>query len=264
MIIPAAEPVAFNLFGMPVYWYGVCLAAAIFLSILAGNAILNRQYPYYKKDVIIASAPIIIIAGIAGARLYFCLLNLPYYFTHPLDTIDIRQGGLSIHGALIFGIAAVIFTAKKNQIPVLRLLDAMGCATILGQAIGRWGNYFNSEAYGYPTSGQNWGLFIPESRRVVEYSNYSLFHPAFLYESLLDLLGFFILCFIYFKFGKKYSGLAFFVYLILYSVIRFCTEQIRIDSALNIGNIPIAQIISIVIFIFGVAGIAVLKYRKRS
>jgi len=262
MIIPAPQPVAFSLSGLPVYWYGICMACAIFIAIICANAMFNRQNDFLKKDIIVSFAPVVIICGILGARLYFCFLNPVYYFAHPVEILDIRQGGLSIHGALIAGIASLWVLAHKNKIPVLNILDAMGCATILGQAIGRWGNYFNSEAYGLPVSSQRWGLFIPPERRVGQYYDYSLFHPAFLYESILDLCGFFLLLFIYFKYSKKYSGLPFFTYLTLYSVIRFFIEQIRVDSALNLGGIPVAQLVSVICFLTGLCGITVALFKN--
>lgn len=263
MIIPAPPSVALSLFGFPIYWYGIILACAIFVAILVANKFFNVLNRDLKKDVIISCAPWVIILGIVGARLYFCSLNPSYYFYHPSEILDIRQGGLSIHGALILGILTLIISAKKNNVPVMKILDPMGCATILGQAIGRWGNYFNSEAYGLPVFGQKWGLFIPESRRVAQYLNYSLFHPTFLYESVLDLLGFGFLTFIFFRFGKKYSGLPFFAYLTLYAVIRYFIEKIRIDSALNIDGVPIAEIISVSLFIIGFVGTIYSIYRVK-
>lgn len=265
MIIPSPESVAFNLFGFPIYWYGITMAIAIFFAILAGNWIFNVLNKFGKKDVIISCAPAVIICGILGARFYFCMLNASYYFSHPVEIFDIRQGGLSIHGALIFGIIALVAAAKVNKVSVWKVLDSMGCATILGQAIGRWGNYFNSEAYGLPVAGQKWGLFIPESRRVAEFIDFSLFHPAFLYESVLDLFAFGLLLWIALQFGKKYSGLPFFAYLTVYSLIRFFIEQIRVDSALNLGGVPIAEIMSVVLFVVGLSGmLAVLLYRGRA
>lgn len=254
MIIPAPSSVAFSVFNFPIYWYGIILASAIFVAIIIGNKFFNVINVKMRKDVIISCAPLIIISGIIGARLYFCLLNPSYYFAHPIEIFDIRQGGLSIHGAIILGVPALMISALKNKVPVMNVLDSMSCATILGQAIGRWGNYFNSEAYGFPVSGQAWGVFIPESKRVVEYMNYSLFHPTFLYESILDLFGFGILTFILFKFGKKYSGVPFFAYLTVYSVIRFFVERIRIDSALDIGSLHVAEIMSVILFVIGIAG----------
>ena len=262
-VIPAPNPVAFNLFGLPIYWYGVIMAFAIFVGMLVGNKVFNSVNSNTRRDVIIEYAPLIIISGILGARLYFCMLNPGYYFSHPIEILDIREGGLSIHGAIIFGILSIIFTAKKTKVSLLSILDGMACAVICGQVIGRWGNYFNSEAYGLPVKSQNWGLFIPEPHRIAGYTDFSLFHPAFLYESVLNLAGFIFLLFIMLKFGKKYKGLTFFIYLIIYAVIRFFIEQIRIDSALNFGNIPIAEVVSIVLFIIGLIGALAVLCRKK-
>ena len=256
MIITAPNDVAFNLFGLPIYWYGITMATAIFVAMISANIIYNRINKNLPKDVIIEYAPYIIFAGILGARLYFCFLNPHYYLVqHPLQILDIRQGGLSIHGAILGGVLSMTIIAKKLKIPVMSIVDALSCTTILGQAIGRWGNYFNSEAYGLPVASQKWGLFVPISKRVSIYSDYRLFHPTFLYESVLDLFGFGILLLIYLKFGKNFRGLPFFAYLMLYSVIRFFIEQIRVDSALNVASVPIAEIISICLFAIGFVGV---------
>lgn len=260
MIIPASHDVAFNLFGLPIYWYGITMACAIFFAMIVGNKFFNLINKNSYKDLILEFAPAIIISGILGARLYFCLLHFSYYFFHPIAILDIRQGGLSIHGAIIAGLICLFVVARKTKVNILNILDAMACSVILGQAIGRWGNYFNSEAYGLPVASQNWGLFIPVSKRVSQYADFSLFHPTFLYESILDLLAFVILSTLFFKFGKKFSGITFFTYLILYSFIRFFIEQIRIDSALNIASIPIAEIVSVVLFAIGLIGFITLFY----
>lgn len=258
MIIPSPNPIAFTIFKFPVYWYGIIMALALLVSILVANFICNKQNIDFKRDLIISYAPIIIICGVLGARLYFCLLNPSYYFANPLEILDIREGGLSIHGGLLGGILGLTLLSLKDKISTLKLLDVLACATFLGQAIGRWGNYFNSEAYGYPVSGQNWGLFIPETHRVSYFVNYSLFHPTFLYESLLDLLGFGILFLLLKKNGETHVGTVFFAYLVLYAIVRFFVENMRVDSALNIGTTPIAQIVSVVMLIFGVVGLCVL------
>jgi phosphatidylglycerol:prolipoprotein diacylglycerol transferase len=262
MIIPAPNDIAFNLFGIAVYWYGIIMACAIFISIIAANKLANLLNIASKKDIIIAYAPIIIILGILGARLYFCMLNPHYYFAHPLEILDIREGGLSVHGSILAGLLCIYLMSRHYKVTFLHIADVFGCATILGQAIGRWGNYFNSEAYGLPVKSQSWGLFIPEGKRISEYSDFSLFHPTFLYESILDLIAFFILFFIIRKFGKKYIGLTFFSYFILYSIIRFFVEQLRIDSALNINSLPIAIWVSFFFFISGIIGITVILVRN--
>lgn len=258
-VIPAPNSVAFDLFGFPIYWYGITMALAIFVAMIVANKLFNCVNKNLQKDVIIEYAPLIIICGILGARLYFCLLNTGFYFNHPLEILDLRQGGLSIHGAIFGGILSLVFIAWKIKSSFMNILDSLACATFLGQAIGRWGNYFNSEAYGVPVVGQNWGLFIPQARRVAQYVDYSLFHPTFLYESVLDICGFGILIYIILKFGKKMQGLTFFTYLVIYAIIRFLIEQIRVDSALDLGTVPIAQIVSVILFVVGVLGILIIN-----
>lgn len=263
MIIPAPNPVAFSFLGLPIYWYGIIMASAIFAGMIVANKLFNITQSNLGKDVIIEYAPLIIIMGIFGARLYFCMLNAGFYFTHPLEILDLRQGGLSIHGAIIGGVVSLLFVAFRTKIPLMKILDPLSCATILGQAIGRWGNYFNSEAYGIPVNSQSWGLFIPEAKRSAEFLNFSFYHPTFLYESILDLCGFVALLFIFLKLGKKMQGVTFFSYLTIYAVIRFFIEQLRVDSALNIGIMPIAQIVSIVLFVIGVVGVVTINRIKR-
>ncbi len=254
MIIPAPNDIAFSLFSFPVYKYGIVMAIAILVGLLLANKLLNTSGLTQKKDAIIDFAPIIIILGILGARLYFCMLNPHYYLSHPLEILDIREGGLSIHGGIIGGIISIILMSKKYKINFLNLIDCVACATILGQAIGRWGNYFNSEAYGIPTTSQNWGLYIPPEHRISEYSSYNLFHPTFLYESILNLIAFTLLLLIYKKLGNKYAGITFCIYLILYSLIRLFIEPMRVDSALDINNFPIAVLLSVILFVLGISG----------
>lgn len=254
-VIPAPNPVGFHIFNIPIYKYGIVMAVAIFVAIVVANKLFNLKNKLFKKDLIIEYAPLLIIMGILCARIYFCMLNSGFYLAHPLEVLDIRQGGLSIHGAILGGVLSVIYITAKTKVPFMKIMDSIAGATFLGQAIGRFGNYFNSEAFGYPVTGQNFGLFIPQNMRPEKFADYSLFHPTFLYESVLDLVGFFIVLFLYKKFGGKYDGLVFFSYLILYAVIRFFIEQIRIDSALNVASIPIAVIISAVLFAIGICGI---------
>ncbi len=264
MIIPAQNDIAFNIFGISVYWYGIILASGMFFALICANKLFNESHPELKKDIILEFSPLIIIFGILCARLYFCLLNPNYYLSHPLEIFDIREGGLSIQGGIIGGILSSLFIIKKYRLKFLTIIDPIACATFLGQAIGRWGNYFNSEAYGLPVASQNWGLFIPQSRRIAGFSEYELFHPTFLYESILDFISFLILLFVYKKFGRKYRGIVFFEYLTIYAVIRFFIEKIRIDSALNINSVPIAQIASVILFVTGVAGIITVLVKTKN
>ena len=250
MIIQSPGEVAFYIFNFPVYSYGIILAFAVFLGVCTAE-ILAKKFSDIPENFFVDNSPVVIIAGILGARLYYCIVNYPYYIHNPLEIFDIRQGGLSIHGMLIAGIITFYFLAKKYRVNLLRLLDVLACSVILAQSAGRWGNFFNSEAFGYPTDG-NWGVFIPVSQRPVEFLNYELFHPAFLYESFLDLVVFALLIFIL---RRTRAGCTFFWYLILYSVVRIFVEYFRIDSVLNIGGLPIAQVVSVLLIIAGLVGL---------
>jgi phosphatidylglycerol:prolipoprotein diacylglycerol transferase len=266
-VIPAPNSVAFSIFGIPIYKYGIVMALAIFVAMVLANYyynISNSEEKSFRKDIIYEYAPLIIVAGILGARIYFCMLNPHYYLTHMLEILDIRQGGLSIHGAILGGGFGLWLVAKRTKTAFLAVIDTLSGSMFAGQAIGRWGNYFNSEAFGLPVAGQNWGLFIPEASRPVQYSEFSLFHPAFLYESCLDILGFAIMYVIVRRFGKTHKGMTFFTYLILYSLIRFFVEQIRVDSALNIGIVPVAQIVSVIMFVAGLCGVVYVLRKNRA
>lgn len=252
--------IAFNIFGIDIYWYGIVLAFAIFVGFYTAYKLCKRYYSEQYTDFAADYSSILIIVGILGARLYYCLVNFSYYAIHPLEIINIRQGGLSVHGMILFGVTALYFFAKSKKLSFLKLADIYLCASLLAQSIGRFGNFFNSEAFGYPTN-LPWKLYIPISKRPAEFINFDYFHPTFLYESILDFIGFVILLILYKKFSK-HSGLIACLYLVLYSIIRIFVEYFRIDSALNISGIPVAQIMSLFLFIIGIAGICLILRKK--
>ncbi len=259
MVIASPGEVAFFIFNFPIYWYGIILAFAVFVGVACAE-ILARKFSVLPHNFFIDNSPLVIICGIVGARIYYCFVNFNYYIKHPFEIIDIRQGGLSVHGMIFAGVIAVYFLAKKYRVSILAILDVLVCPVILAQAIGRWGNFFNSEAFGYPTNA-DWGVYIPVSHRPLAYINYDLFHPAFIYESFLDFAAFFILFFI---FRKMPEGVTFFSYLILYSIIRIIVENFRIDSVLNIASIPVAQWVSCFFILVSVCGLIALACSKNS
>lgn len=231
-----------TIFGVHIYFYGVILA----LAIVAGTLIsehLAFKYFELKKETIIDLAPYLIIFGIIGARLYYCCLNYDFYLRFPTEIIAIRHGGISIHGAILGGLVGLLIFSKRHKIPWLKLADVSVLGLSLAQAIGRWGNFFNSEAFGTPTN-LPWKLYIAPQYRPVPYEGYEYFHPTFLYESILDL-GIFGILFWILKTGKtrKEGNLAL-IYLILYSLARIFVEYYRIDSVLYIHGISVAIIIS--------------------
>ena len=252
--------IALNIFGIDVYWYGIILAAAICIGFVTACKISKLYFEKKYSDFVSDYSPILIILGILGARFYYCIVNYSYYMANPLNILNIRQGGLSIHGMIIFGILGLYILSKIKQLSFYKLADIYLCSSLFAQSIGRWGNFFNSEAFGYPTN-LPWKLFIPLSKRPAEFVNFNYFHPTFLYESLLDLIGFLILLSLFKKFSKK-SGLIACCYLVIYSLIRLLVEHFRIDSALNLFNVPIAQIVSVVLVLLGLAGIIAILRKK--
>lgn len=250
--------IAFKLGPISLHYYGIIMALSLLLGILAAKFICEKIYKEFDADMVYEIAPYLIMGAIFGARLYYCIMSFDYYLQNPVEIIQIWQGGLSIHGAIIGGLIVGVLYAKRHKLPILKLCDIFSYGLILGQALGRWGNFFNSEAFGRPT--ENFlKLYIPIYKRPLEYLGVDYFHPTFLYESVLNICIFLILFFVVRKLAKDKDGIIFFSYLILYSVVRILIEQVRIDSILNVFGIPIAQIISLLFIIIGVVGIILVN-----
>lgn len=244
--------------GLNIYNYGVVLALAIATGVIVSDWIGQKWFEL-KKDTIVDLAPYLIIFGILGARLYYCLLDFDFYLRFPTEILAIRHGGISIHGAILGGFIGLIIYAKRHKTSVSKLCDVSSIGLVLAQAIGRWGNFFNSEAYGKPTL-LPWKLYIAEPYRKIPYLNCEFFHPTFLYESILDLVIFAILVYIAKnKISKKNGNIAL-IYLILYSAARIFVESLRIDSVNYIFGIPVAIIVSVSIII--ISTIVLIKNNK--
>jgi phosphatidylglycerol:prolipoprotein diacylglycerol transferase len=201
----------------------------------------------------------LVIGGIVGARVYEVLfVDFSYYVTYPSEIIKIWHGGLAIHGAWFGGIVVAWLQAKKFRLNFLKILDSLSLVMPLGQAIGRWGNYFNQELYGLPT-GSPWGIPISLGNRVVGFEQFTHFHPTFLYESIGNLLIFFVLLFFYKK--KSFSGQLLIMYIGLYSVLRLSLEFIRLDPAFMVYGIRWPILFSVLCVIGSVLGYGYL-YKK--
>lgn len=249
--------ICFSIFGIDIYYYGIIMGIAVLFGVCFANFVRKKYYADISENDFYNTVLIVLIFGFIGARLYYCIFNSSYYSHHLLDILNFREGGLSIHGGLIFGfISAVIFTLIK-KLPLLKLADLFSYGLILAQSIGRWGNFFNSEAFGKPTN-IFCKLFIPIENRPPQYIDYSYFHPTFLYESLLDFLIFIILVFVIRKLVKNYSGFVFLSYLILYSLARILVETIRIDSIFTVFGLPLPIFVSLIIILFAIIGITIL------
>jgi len=239
------QPILFQWGWLSVYWYGLIIAGAIVIGFVLTSH-LAKQRGFVLKiwyDILFYA----MIGGLVGARLYHVLLEVPYYFTHPLAILQVWQGGLAIHGAIIGGGLVIYYLSRRYKLVFVKILDILVLAMILGQAMGRWGNYFNQELFGLPTS-QSWGIFISVVNRPVEFMSNVHFHPTFLYEFCANLL-LFILLLIMYKYKYKIVGLTTSVYLVGYSIIRFCLEFIRIDRTPDLWGLRWPQWASIIIVI---------------
>jgi phosphatidylglycerol:prolipoprotein diacylglycerol transferase len=240
-------------------WYGILMAGAMAIGLwLAHRDALRRGI---DPEPLLKASELALLGGLIGARLYYVLFNLDYYSQFPWKVFAVWEGGLAIHGGVIGGVLLGGGYAWWRGLPVLGYLDIAAPSLALGQAIGRWGNFFNEEAFGTPTD-LPWKLYIPPSNRPVEYAQSDFFHPTFLYESLWDLLVFVVLVRVFRDRVSRAPGALFLTYLGLYSVGRFFTEGLRTD-ALMAGSLRVAQLVSIVGIVAAIVGVPLLVRRSR-
>ena len=254
------NPVFFHIFSYPVRYYGVILSIAILAGIFLSDYLIKLKYDKKTLEYFQDSIPIGFIFALFGARLFYVTGSYEYYLQNPSEIIMINHGGISIFGAIVFGILAIYIYSKIKKISSLKYLDFYALVFPISQAIGRFGNYFNQEAYGSP-SHSFLKLYIDKAHRIEEFINIPYYHPTFLYEAILDLIIFILLLFIYKKTNFK-EGTIFYIYLLAYSFIRLIVESIRIDSILNIGEIKIVQIIAILFILISTFFLFKL-YKKR-
>jgi phosphatidylglycerol:prolipoprotein diacylglycerol transferase len=238
-----SDPIAFSFFGIDVRWYAMFILAGIVAAIAVMYVIARRRGmdPEFILDV----APWVVVAGIVGARAYYIVLKAGYFAEHPGEALNVRLGGLTIHGALAGGILAFAWFCWRRRQPFLAWTDVVIAAVPIGQAIGRWGNWANQEAFGTPTD-LPWGVRIDPAHRPPEYAAYSTFHPTFLYEGILDLGIAAILIWLVLQLPhdrRLREGDVLWTYFVLYGLARLAVERIRTDS-LYIGPLPAAYWVS--------------------
>lgn len=244
----APDPVAFTIFHIDIMWYAILITTGMVLAVL----ISCKRAPKHEltADQILNFVIISIPMGIIGSRLYYVFFNWPQYAGDFFKIINIREGGLAIHGALIFGFGTAAILCLIWKVRPLNLLDLVVPTVALAQAIGRWGNFFNSEAHGGPTD-LPWAIMV----------NGQSVHPTFLYESIWCFLLFFIL--IYIDNRRQFEGQVFLLYGMLYSLERFFVEALRTDS-LMLGPFKQAQVFSLTVIVICLAAYVILYRRYRS
>ncbi|MBI5254274.1 prolipoprotein diacylglyceryl transferase [Candidatus Falkowbacteria bacterium] len=250
---------------LKIHWYGLLMV----IGGLIGLFLVLRLAKFYeiKKNDIFDLAVYWLVFSIISARVYYVVYAWELYKDNLLDILKIWQGGLAVHGIMIGGFAATIMFAQGKKINIWQLLDLSAIGLCAAQIIGRWGNYFNQEIFGKPTS-LGWGIPIDSVLRPAQYSGFEFFHPTVLYESLGNVVVLSILLVLFFMVETRYissvrvSGLVFFGYLILYSILRFCLEFVRIDYSPLLFGVRWAQIISAGLFVFGVVILSWQLMRK--
>ena len=244
---------AFTIFGISIYWYGILMVTAMVIA----TAIYKKRDGLYQikfkdiLDLLIYLIPISLIS----ARAYYVLFNLKFYMENPSQILNFRNGGMAIYGGVIGGIITCYLFCKKRKINFLDLIDYLAPGLVLGQSIGRWGNFINVEAYGTKTN-------LPWRMGIYNLGEYIEVHPTFLYESLACFIIFIIL--IQIKNKRFFKGQIACTYLLLYSLERTFVEALRTDS-LMLGNIRISQLLSIIILVICViiyVGAGLVSARK--
>ncbi len=250
--------IAFSIGNLPIYWYGLIIASGLMLAVLYAYCTSKRYNVDSNK--LFNCVLVGIVTGIIGARLYFCLFQWDYYSKHPIEILHINNGGLAIYGGIIGALLGGLTVAKIQKMKFLPILDITMMGFLLGQGIGRWGNFMNQEAFGSPTN-LPWGMVSENTGGVPV-------HPCFLYESLWCLLGFVVLNF-YGKYKQKYAGQIFYLYLVWYGFERTLVEGLRTDSLylpfqIFGMDIRVSQLLSLTILITGIILLIINRKKEDS
>lgn len=240
------DPVAFSIWGLEVRWYGIIIALAVVLGTIL--ALREARRRGLNEDTLLDFLLFAIPGAIIGARVYYVVFSWDYYKNNPSQILNIRGGGLAIHGAVIAGIIIALIFCKLKKINFWTIGDIVAPSLILGQAIGRWGNFANQEAHGGPTD-LPWGIIIDGVK----------VHPTFLYESIWNFLVFIFL--MWYRKRAKVEGEVFLLYIILYSLARGLIEGLRTDS-LMWGNFRVAQLVSLATIIVGLILLWIIRKNK--
>jgi len=247
------NPVFLHLGPINIYWYGICITVGVAL----GLAFINKkaqqsEFEKYILDLMVWS----IVGGVIGARLLFVILKWSDYSSFS-EMINLSGGGLSIHGAVLGGMVGLILIARKYKLPILKALDLFVPGVLIGQLVGRLGNFFNQEAFGPPTN-LPWKMFVAPINRPINFPDESFFHPTFLYEMVG--LALILILILYLSKRLMRAGTIFLTYVIAYAILRFMIEFVRVDSDYLL-ELTIAQWGSLAMIITSGVISLILRYR---
>ena len=255
--------IALDLGFIQIYWYSITMFLGVIVGIIVAYIEIKRKKINLSNFSDMAFYAILF--GFLGARIYYVLFNLDFYLANPIEIIKVWNGGLAIHGGIIGAVIAIYVYCKRNKLAFIEMLDICAPAIVIGQVIGRWGNFFNSEAHGgIVTKSFLESMHLPNFIINGMYINGNYYHPTFLYESILNLICFIVLMFL--RKNKDIKiGVLTGIYLIWYGIVRIFIESLRTDS-LMLGSIKMAQLIGLPMIIIGIILIIISgnkdKYNK--
>jgi phosphatidylglycerol:prolipoprotein diacylglycerol transferase len=252
--------VAFAIGPVSVRWYGLIMAGAIIVgaALAYREAVRRGRDPEPLVDIII----IAILAGLVGGRFYSVYFHWELYAGQPLKILAVWEGGMGVLGAILGAFLAIILYGKLKGLSLSPYCDICAPFAALAQAIGRWGTFFNEEAFGAPTD-LPWKLYISPLNRPLNLQQHEYFHPTFLYLSLWNLLVFAVLYFVLHKPLERMPGALTFMYLGLYACGRFLIESTRVQSPM-LGSLRAAQVLSVLFFLAAAGGMAYLRLKRRA
>lgn len=260
MTLLALNPIFLQLGPISIRWYGVLIATGAIIGVWMAmrEANLRQISPDDIVDLILWGVPFALI----GARAYYVIFEWPFYAAHPGEIIKIWHGGIAIYGGLIAAMIVTIIFCYKRKLPIWLILDIAAPSVLLGQIVGRWGNFMNQEAFGGITSGAFLhSLHLPNFVIQQMFINGHFRQPTFLYESVWNLIGFIIILSLRHKKGLFKRGEVFLTYVMWYSFGRFFVEGLRTDSLYIFGSIRVSQALSVILF-FG--ALIIWIYRRKN
>lgn len=245
-------PRGFEVFGFTIYFYGIVIALGLMLAVFYG---LKRRKQFgLKEDDILDGVLWIVPVAVICARLYYCFFEWDSFKGNPISILDIRKGGLAIYGGVLGAALGIVVYCLIKRIKLGAVLDLVALGFLIGQSVGRWGNFFNREAFGAETqSFLRMGLFNTNTQ------SYQYFHPTFLYESLWNLLGFVLLHFLSKK--RRYDGQIALGYVAWYGFGRTFIEGLRLDS-LMLGAFRVSQLLAAVSCFAAATALILLAFKK--
>ncbi|WP_125707295.1 prolipoprotein diacylglyceryl transferase [Companilactobacillus zhongbaensis] len=259
MSLLALNPIAFNLGGLQIHWYGIIIALGALVGVVMAMREATKRGVNSDNilDLVLIGVPVALIC----ARIYYVVFELPFYLENPSEIIKIWHGGIAIYGGLIGGFIVLVWLCLRRKISIWLMLDIAAPSVLLGQIVGRWGNFMNQEAFGAKTTLDFLqSLHLPHFVIEQMFINGAYRQPTFLYESMWNVVGLIIILALRHRKQFYKVGEVFLSYLVWYPIGRFFVEGMRTDSLYIMPGVRVSQVLSVILL---VVAIGLLIYRRK-